>query len=205
MDTNSVLSLVARKMPPNSEQARKQQKAWREANKDHVRQKRRDRYLANKDAENARDHAWRAAHPEKSKVYSRAWRGANSEQARQHHQKWEQANLELSRSIKAAWKRNNPDKIAIQNALRRARVAGAQIIEITSEQLESKWHFWGGKCWMCKNNAAQWDHVIPVSKGGAHCLANLRPSCKPCNQRKGAKWFGVYKLSTFVSGSEASG
>lgn len=31
------------------------------------------------------------------------------------------------------------------------------------------------------------DHITPVSKGGAHVLANLCCACSTCNQRKGAK------------------
>jgi len=31
-----------------------------------------------------------------------------------------------------------------------------------------------------------WDHVQPLSKGGAHTVDNLRPACSPCNIRKNA-------------------
>jgi 5-methylcytosine-specific restriction endonuclease McrA len=41
---------------------------------------------------------------------------------------------------------------------------------------------------MCevKLDVVQWDHVHPLSKGGAHAISNLRPSCVHCNSRKGS-------------------
>ena len=35
--------------------------------------------------------------------------------------------------------------------------------------------------------ASRSDHVVPLSRGGAHAVANLVAGCKPCNSRKGAR------------------
>jgi 5-methylcytosine-specific restriction endonuclease McrA len=43
-------------------------------------------------------------------------------------------------------------------------------------------------CWMCGGDADTVDHVKPLSKGGAHILANLRSACQSCNSSKGATW-----------------
>lgn len=45
----------------------------------------------------------------------------------------------------------------------------------------------GNKCAYCGGKFEHIDHVIPMIKGGYHCLANLRPACKLCNLRKGRK------------------
>ena len=44
------------------------------------------------------------------------------------------------------------------------------------------------QCWICEVelDVVQWDHVHPLSKGGAHVRSNLRPACKDCNGRKGS-------------------
>lgn len=47
---------------------------------------------------------------------------------------------------------------------------------------------YGNLCWICGGPGEQIDHVKPLSKGGAHCLANLRPACFRCNNKKRAMW-----------------
>jgi len=45
----------------------------------------------------------------------------------------------------------------------------------------------GGRCQNCgSRQELQYDHVIPVSMGGATTDANLQILCGPCNRRKGA-------------------
>lgn len=44
----------------------------------------------------------------------------------------------------------------------------------------------GGRCVECDASFdLQYDHVIPVSMGGATTVQNLQLLCAPCNQRKG--------------------
>lgn len=37
------------------------------------------------------------------------------------------------------------------------------------------------------------DHVVPVSRGGGHELANLATACAPCNQSKGSKLLSEWR------------
>lgn len=50
-----------------------------------------------------------------------------------------------------------------------------------------------GKCAYCGESDKVWhlDHVVPVSRGGGHEIANLQVLCAGCNLRKGAKLHGV--------------
>jgi hypothetical protein len=44
----------------------------------------------------------------------------------------------------------------------------------------------GGRCVECGSNFdIQYDHLIPVARGGANTVANLQILCAPCNQKKG--------------------
>ena len=45
----------------------------------------------------------------------------------------------------------------------------------------------GRQCWHCGRPAATVDHYpIPAALGGPSTLANLVPSCQPCNSSRGA-------------------
>lgn len=64
-------------------------------------------------------------------------------------------------------------------------VSGANL---TGQRLLLRAEVFGGLCAYCKAREFQhWDHVIPISRGGKNCLANLRPACKKCNLSKHAK------------------
>jgi 5-methylcytosine-specific restriction endonuclease McrA len=43
----------------------------------------------------------------------------------------------------------------------------------------------GDRCWQCGAPAAEPDHIIPVSAGGEHTVANLRPACRFHNRARG--------------------
>lgn len=78
---------------------------------------------------------------------------------------------------------------ARRNALKRSGVA----LPVSVEQLTQKLAYWGYRCWLCGDeDPDSWDHVKPLSKGGGHMLANLRPAHLSCNSKKNARW--PYKL-----------
>ena len=60
--------------------------------------------------------------------------------------------------------------------------------KISNETANAVWNRDGGKCCNCgsKENL-EFDHIIPVSKGGATTFQNLQLLCKPCNIRKSNK------------------
>lgn len=68
---------------------------------------------------------------------------------------------------------------------------------------------YGGRCAYCQvrltapsrseNTGLQWDHVVPLSRGGRHSIGNLLPACKRCNQEKNAKTIMEWKLSKISS------
>lgn len=81
----------------------------------------------------------------------------------------------------------HPEKGRARRARRRALMSGASTVPFTPQQLRERLSMFGHKCWMCGAPEDETDHVIPLSRGGPHALANLRPACLPCNRRKGAK------------------
>jgi HNH endonuclease len=122
------------------------------------------------------------------------WRAENPERQRENLARWRTIpkNQQLARERARAWRIANPKRRSEQTARRNALKWSGQATRIPMELLEAKLAYWGWRCWIagpnCVGEPEQWDHVKPLSKGGAHLLANLRPACQPCNFGKRAQW-----------------
>ena len=73
-------------------------------------------------------------------------------------------------------------------ARRRARKAGSET-SISASDMKAIETLWGEKCLKCGSiESLQWDHVVPISNGGHHCIDNLQRLCRKCNERKQARF-----------------
>ena len=84
-------------------------------------------------------------------------------------------------------------RIALNKARRlqkKALSVGVEVNKITVTDLDYLLKEHRNECWICNVELTEvcWDHVQPLSKGGAHALNNLKPSCRSCNSRKSASW-----------------
>ena len=82
-------------------------------------------------------------------------------------------------------------RVALNKARRsqkRAATYTSDVDKLSANTLSKILKEYDNKCWICELElgVVQWDHVHPLSKGGAHVRSNLRPSCKDCNGRKGS-------------------
>lgn len=89
------------------------------------------------------------------------------------------------------------EKLNLRGKLRQKRrnVQSVPGAPVTPAGLRARYEFFGWRCWMCgcdlTSATVTMDHVKPLSAGGLHVLANLRPACQSCNSRKHNKWGGV--------------
>lgn len=92
---------------------------------------------------------------------------------------WARANPEARAAIanqhkarRRAWESNNPGSVGIA----------------TSDWLKTLRRY-EGRCAYCggTDGGIHMEHVVPVSRGGAHSIGNVLPACRPCNLSKGAK------------------
>ncbi len=129
-------------------------------------------------------------------AHGREYRLENLEQCRERSRDYAAHHRVEARERAAAWRKANPERhrenVRTVKSRRRMRVA-ATVVPFTPEQWAQKVHYWGGRCHLqipgiCVKEVAAMDHVKPLSRGGAHVLANLRPACKPCNSSKGNRW-----------------
>lgn len=114
----------------------------------------------NKERERLRGVQYRQEHPDKTRESVRKHQAAHPEQSRQRANKRRAVKLKATvgdtRQM-AAWEKRWRAKKAV-------------------------------RCYWCRESFSpkdcHVDHIVPLSKGGAHALENLAISCQPCNQRK---------------------
>lgn len=122
------------------------------------------------------------------------WRAENPEwaQALITEYRTRPGKRELANQRSRAWRIANPERKNENERRRSALKRNGVATRIPVELLAGKLAYWGSRCWIagpgCTVEPEQWDHVKPLSKGGPHLLANLRPACANCNDRKKARW-----------------
>lgn len=111
----------------------------------------------------------------------------SSPERRAQRRKWQADNSEYMREYMRRYA-----------SMRRSRLASVSGTWFTADQLSARMAYFGDRCWMCGGDFEHVDHVKPVSKGGPHLLANLRPSCGRCNRSKSGKWEGAVSAMTLA-------
>lgn len=78
------------------------------------------------------------------------------------------------------WKQRSLDR-------HRSRSKTPGIYRVTVEDWMEILRSFNHRCAYCgKQGKMTIDHVLPLSRGGRHCIANLVPACTNCNHSKGA-------------------
>lgn len=124
---------------------------------------------------------------EEYRARHKAWREANPDKVRTLWQKNYAKNGQRHLEKNAKWRAKNPD---ICRAYRRDRRAleSANGGHVSAEDFRAIAGSQAGKCfYCCAADIQEFDHFIPLKRGGKHEAANLRGSCLPCNRSKSVK------------------
>lgn len=160
-----------------------------EHSQEYARKKASDWYYANTDRAHTSAKNWRAANPEKMKAYHATWlaKPGNKEKAKTWVSAWCKSHRDRMHEYWQRWYIENQDvlrEVACDRArLRAALYAGSNF------QFED-WlmilEVFGHRCAYCNCDDLKltMDHVIAISRGGAHTVDNVVPACVPCNSRK---------------------
>lgn len=151
----------------------------------------------------AAERARRAANVEKVRASQAASYARNRAARAQTMHRWRERNRARHRAIaRAAYERNreayiarasawnaaHPDQRREQCRRRRARLAGSAVERVDYAAVLDRDGAW---CYLCDRSIAagdlEFDHVIPVARGGAHVASNIRPTHGGCNRAKGAR------------------
>lgn len=148
--------------------------------------------------------------PEAAKARWREWRNANLERQRERTRlgmaAWAATHREEHRARVRAWIRANPEKRREQHHRRRALERGAPGVGYTTAAaIATRFEYHGNRCAYCRRSGKMVvEHVIPLSRGGAHLPANIVPACVTCNSsksyRKPSEWQAAVKTADRGSG-----
>lgn len=194
----------------NKDKVSARNKAFREANPEYVKQKKREHYKrAKADPEKSlkekkRRQKWYDKNKEKLEAYNEKYAIENAERLKQYRKDrsehrvktaraWQIANKERYDASQKKWRDANMHILRKHIALRRARIMNATIgdpKEIAAWEKE-----WKSRetnvCEWCRmevpTSICETDHAEPLINGGAHNLDNLVIACKPCNNKKRGK------------------
>jgi 5-methylcytosine-specific restriction endonuclease McrA len=85
------------------------------------------------------------------------------------------------------WRIDNPDRRRLQQSKRRAVLLEATVCEIPIDIWDMLIEFYGDSCMYpyCVRTDLTLDHIVPLSKGGAHSVDNFQILCSRHNSSKG--------------------
>lgn len=170
---------------------------------DSIRAKDRLRHLRDRDKRLAQRKVWYAQNKVLAKERMGIWREANKEYVQACSAAYYRAHKTEASVYKRVWKRRNPEKVKagqeryershpeecrqrhrLSEYKRRARKRGLSDGSV-ARCWRSKVRAYDSRCAYCgKLGRVEQDHVIPVSRGGAHTIKNVAPCCRSCNSRK---------------------
>lgn len=177
----------------NPQAAKAAQKKYRATQRERVLEQDRARYHRLKTPESqqkARERAtlWRERNREKHRRTSRAWAVANPGRVAENHASWRETNREYVNATQSARKKLHPEKRREETMRRRARELGAAVGKVDYLEIVRRDK---DVCHLCGKHVEEkdrhFDHVIPLSKGGAHSTENIRVAHGRCNVRKGSR------------------
>lgn len=96
-------------------------------------------------------------------------------------------NVERYRALDRAYSKANPDKMRMKTRKRYARKMGNGAFRVTERDLRRLVQRYDGCCAYCGEALGEtfdFDHVVAISRGGAHSIGNLVPACVWCNRSK---------------------
>jgi 5-methylcytosine-specific restriction endonuclease McrA len=145
-----------------------------------AKQKERDqkRWRENREHESARWREWRLANLEHRQIYLEEFRKKNPDYYAGRMREYRKRKPHMRQK----WAIENPEKQRENDAKRRARKLQAKTFLINKKEAKA---LYCSPCVYCGSREnIQMDHVVPLSRGGAHGVGNIVPACRKCNISK---------------------
>jgi len=192
----------------NSEQYKASRKEWESRNRKNINARKQAHRKKDPSRSNFYHAQWRASHPEIVAAALKKHRAKNAVEIRRKRaiylkvnrakinviaKRWRDANPDKQRQYRQNSKKAHPGGASARENKRRAikkqaPISGLDVIQAWVESWRSKRK---AVCFWCQavvpSKGCHADHIVPLSKGGAHAIENLCISCAPCNGSKNAR------------------
>ena len=154
---------------------------WYANNKDWVK----NYQETHKDDYRRRAAASRAHNPEQHRARVRRYRERHPERVKARLERWRNGNREHLLAYAREYAAQHPVRRAQNEATRRAKRWGAAIGQVDYEAALATS---GLLCYLChlavEPEDVEFDHVLPLSRGGHHATENIGVTHESCNRRK---------------------
>jgi len=139
-----------------------------------------------KECSAARYRAWYASNIQRQRERSLSNYRKNVDERRAKQREYQKRDPELRRARHRAWLELVPTRNAERVAKRRAAALAQSAGPVDFAEILKRD---GDICYLCgeRPKKRHFDHVIPLSKGGAHSMENIKVACSTCNLKKGAR------------------
>lgn len=161
----------------------------------------RARYLANKDAHSTRCKNWRESNVERKREIDKNYYDANKERIlssrseyykankdslKEYGKDYYRANSERYKARSLAWRRNNRESVCATNARRRLKTKASMSSQERKDSVSWRFLIKDRPCACCQefSDHMEFDHILPVHKGGDDRWFNIVNSCRACNRSK---------------------
>lgn len=132
---------------------------------------------------------WYEKNREYKLAQNRSWQQNNLDKCSEYSKRFRKNNPEAVREIERKYRLNNPQVSKDKNARRRAIVFSSEVSVVKYDEI---WIRDDGICQICYSSVERgkehYDHIKPLSRGGAHVKDNIQVTHARCNLEKGNKY-----------------
>lgn len=171
-------------------------------NSEAVLKKVKHRYHSHIERERERARLYALRYPEKNKQRHADFRGRNREVRAAQTRAWREANPDIARQREAQYRATEHGRAnrATYTHKRRALMQSVNCGCVDNKAMKLIWELDGGSCAYCSAPGEHYDHLMPISRGGMHCVSNLRIACAKCNLSKSVKTAEEFSPERPISG-----
>lgn len=130
---------------------------------------------------------WNKNNLDSAHAAQKKWRDANPEKVAEKRKRYRAAHPEKQAEQNRIWKEKNPESYLANKQKYRARKVNANHGCVNGERIKEIIEFQNSSCSYCGSVYEHIDHIIPLSRGGLHCISNLTLACAKCNMSKSSK------------------